>query len=478
MPENKLDCLLISPPMFYGNEGNIWQQISSNFPPLGLASIASYVRSRGFSVRIIDCNIFSPTVDQFEKYFKEEYADKYSEIECIGFTATTIMIKKSYQIAQICKRYYPNARIVFGGVHTTFLPKEILEHDFIDIAVLGEGELTMEEILSRKPLSEIKGIAYAVYASGKRDFVFNEARPRILDLNQLPMPAFDLLPISSYRPAKGSYKRMPAMSMVTSRGCPGQCTFCAKTLGNRVVFLSAEKIFEQIEFLIANYGIKQILFYDDTFTVNKANVIKLCELLIDNKTDLTWTCFARVDFVDLEMLEKMKLAGCHQIMYGVENVDETVLKNINKRINMDQVEKAVKATKKAKIECRLAFMVGNPGDNQETLERNIRFVNKINPDLLIVNVTTPFPGTEMFRWADEKGLLLSYDWDDYDLEKSVMRLENLTAEEIKGFYRQMYRRFYFRPSYVIRKLLSLRSWEDIKVILDGFLALLSFSRKK
>lgn len=481
MTENKqeeLDCLLIAPPMFYGNEENIWQQISSNFPPLGLASIAGFVRSRGYSVRIIDCNIVSPTVDMFEQYFQENYAAKFASIRYIGFTASTIQIKKSYQIARICKKYFPASKIIYGGVHTTFLPEEILGHDFVDLAVIGEGELTVEEILAGKPLKEIKGIVYREEAEGKTVFTRNEPRPRILDLDNFPMPAYDLLPIRSYKPAKGSYKRLPAMSMVTSRGCPGQCTFCSKALGNRIVFLSAEKIFEQIRYLIDNYGIKQILFYDDTFTVNKANVVKFCELLIENKADIAWTCFARVDFVDLEMLVKMKKAGCHQIMYGVENVDETVLKNINKRINVGQVRNAVAWTKQARIECRLAFMVGNPGDSRAALEKNIKFVNAIDPDLLIVNITTPFPGTEMFKWADERKLILTYDWDDYDLAKPVMRLEDLTADEIKGYYREMYRRFYFRPRYILKKIMAIRSWENIKVMLSGFTALLSFSRKK
>lgn len=476
--QKQLDCLLIAPPMFYGDEENIWQKISSNFPPLGLASIAGYLRSRGFKTRIIDCNIASPTVDQFERFFQENYAANFRSIKYIGFTATTVMIKKSYQIAQICKKYFPQARIVYGGAHATFLPAEVLSRDFIDIAVIGEGELTMAEIIADKPLVDIKGIAYPRVIGGERSIIFNEPRPRIIDLNNLPIPAYDLLPIRSYKPAKGSYKRLPAMSMVTSRGCPGQCTFCSKILGSRIVFLSAEKIFAQIKYLINNYNIKQILFYDDTFTVNKANVIKLCDLLLKNKIDLSWTCFARVDFVDLEMLKKMKLAGCHQIMYGVENIDEAVLKNINKKINLEQVKNAVGWTKTAGLECRLAFMVGNPGDNREVLEKNIKFINKINPDLLVVNVATPFPGTAMFKWADEHKFILTYDWDDYDLAKPVMRLENLTADQIRDYYREMYRRFYFRPGYILKKILAIRSYENIKAMFGGFLALLSFSQKK
>lgn len=466
----KLDCLLISPPVHYRDGENIWKEIDSNFPPLGLASIAGYVRSKGYGVEIIDCNIDAPSVEAFGKYFLEHYKEAGKMPRVIGLTASTCYIKKAYQIAEICRRLYPEALIVFGGVHATFMSDEVINKPFVDVVVVGEGELTMEEILAGKSLVEIDGIIYKEGGQIRRA----NSRRRIMNLDSLPMPAYDLLPILKYKPAKGSYKRLPAMSMITSRGCPGRCTFCSKTLGNQMVFKSAAGIYQEIKYLVDHYGVKQIMFYDDTFTVYRKNVLDLCDLLIDNKLDLCWTCFARVDYVDQEMLQKMKAAGCHQIMYGVENIDETVLKNINKKIDLPQVVRAVKWTKAAGIECRLAFMVGNPGDNREIIEKNIAFINKLNPDLLIVNITTPFPGTEMFAWAKERNLILTYDWDDYNLAKPVMRLENLTEREISDFYRLMYRRVYFQPRYVFKKLLSVRSYDDFKVLFEGALALLSF----
>ena len=178
------------------------------------------------------------------------------------------------------------------------------------------------------------------------------------------------------------------------------------------------------------------------------------------------------------MLIKMKKAGCHQIMYGVENIDEGVLKNINKKIDINKVINATNLTKKVGIECRLAFMIGNPGDNEEIIKKNIAFINKVDPDLLIVNVTTPFPGTEMFKWAKEKNLILTYDWDDYNLANPVMRLENLTADQIKRFYKMMYRAFYFRLGFMLRKILKIRTIDDIKILFSGFISLLSFFKIK
>ena len=475
----ELDCLLISPPIFYQDQKNIWKEVNSNFPPLGLASMAGCLIDKGCRVKIIDCNIYSPSVESFRHFFEKEFVQKFSSIKVIGITAMTCTIKKAYKIAEICKEYYPNAMMIFGGVHATFVTNEVINNKSVDAVVVGEGEKTLEEIVAGNDLEKIKGVVFKKFI-GKDEYriITNEPRERIADLDSLPMPAYDLLPILKYKPAKGSYKRLPAMSMMTSRGCPGRCTFCSKTLGNKLVFRSAEKIFEEIKYLIQNYKIKQILFYDDTFTVYRNNVIKLCDLIIENKVDVSWTCFARVDFIDLEMLKKMKKAGCHQIMYGVENIDETVLKNIDKNINLNQVINAVKWTKEAGVECRLAFMVGSPGDNEKITKKNIEFVNKLNPDLLIVNITTPFPGTNMFNWAKERNLILTYDWDDYTLAKPVMKLENLSAGQIQNLYGLMYKSFYFRPSFILKKLLGIRTIDDIKIVFGGLTALLSFFKNR
>ncbi|MBI5701767.1 radical SAM protein [Candidatus Saganbacteria bacterium] len=474
----KLDCLLISPPIHHKDNDNIWKGIDSNFPPLGLADMAGYIRDKNYSVSILDCNVECSSVESFGSLFKKEFVDKYVSIKIIGLTTLTCNIKKAYGVAQICKKYYPDAIFVFGGVHATFVADEVIRNDLVDIVVCGEGENTLHELVAGKDLEMINGIIFKKKINGKQEIVKNPSRQRITDLNSLPMPAYDLLPISKYKPAKGSYKRLPAMSMMTSRGCPGKCSFCSKTLGNRLVFKSAEKIFREINYLIQNYGIKQILFYDDTFTAFRKNVMELCDLIVENKTDISWTCFARVDFVDLGMLEKMKQAGCHQIMYGVESIDENVLRKINKKTNINQVVNASKWTKQAGIECRVAFMVGNPGDDEEIIKKNIRFVNKLNPDILIVNITTPFPGTEMFAWAKENNLILTYDWDDYNLAKPVMRLKNLTSDQIKALYKLMYQSFYFRPAFILRKLFRIRSLSDIKILLSGLKAVFSLFQPK
>src|SRR3989338_5580040 len=137
-----LDCLLISPPIFYEDKDNIWKKINSNFPPPGLAYLAGYARAKGYSVKVIDCNIEAPTVESFQKFFEKEYVQNFSFIKVIGLTAMTCTIKKAYKIVQICKEYYPESTIIFGGVHATFVTDEVISNPLVDLVVIGEGELT------------------------------------------------------------------------------------------------------------------------------------------------------------------------------------------------------------------------------------------------------------------------------------------------------------------------------------------------
>ncbi len=475
VPEDKksLDCLLISP-YFHQDSESIMKGIASNFTPLGLAFLAAYVRQKGYSVRILDCNIHCPSLKEVRIFFEKTFVPEFKNIRIIGLTVITPTVKKAYKIAEICKEFYPDSIIVFGGTHATFLADEVIDNKVVDIVVAGEGEITLEEILAGKDLEKIKGIVFRKRINNRDEIIRTPPRERIVDLDSLPMPAYDLLPVLKYKPAKGSYKRLPAVEIITSRGCPGRCTFCNRTLGNGLTFHSIERIFEEIQWLIKNYKTQQLFICDDTFTVNRDNVVKFCDMLIKNKIDISWVCSARVDLVDFEMLKKMQKAGCNQIVYGVESSEETVLKNINKKISPGEVINAVKLTKKAGLECRLSFMLGSPGDSAEIIRENIKFLNKVNPDILLVNITTPFPGTDMFNWAKEKDLILTYDWDEYTQSKPIMRIKGLTSKQIIGFYKLMYRSFYLRPAYILKRVFNIRSFNDFKRNLEGLNALFSF----
>jgi len=460
-----MDILFINPP-WYKSSGNIWKNVSACLPPFGLALLASLVRENGYSVSILDCNALQLGLDEVEKHLPD------TPPRFVGITATTVLIDNVSELAKIVKKKYPDTKVVIGGVHPTIRPEEVLNFKDVDYIVMGEGEHSSLELLSNKPLESIKGIGF----KENDRVIVNLPREMILDLNVFPFPAYDLLPMDKYYPATGVYKRKPSFGMFTSRGCPGRCTFCkGDVLGNRIRFRSAERVIEEIVFLQKNYGIRDITFYDDTFTKNKKNVKDFCSLILKNNLDLTWCCFSRVDTIDFETLKEMKKSGCHQVMYGVESGDREILDNLRKRITLQKVEETVAATKRAGIEVRLAFMIGSPGDTEETIEKTIKYAIFLDPDLVTFNITTPYPGTEMFSWAEENNYLIHKDWARYDLSKPVMELPTISSEKVLDYYKKAYRQFYLRPFYILKRLMKIRNREDFKRNLEAFMDLFKFS---
>ncbi|MFH1509915.1 MAG: radical SAM protein [Candidatus Nealsonbacteria bacterium] len=460
-----MDILFINPP-WHKQSGNIWKDVSACMPPFGLALLASLAREKGFSVFILDCNAQHIGLDIIKENLPEEHP------RFIGITATTVLIENALALAKIVKKKYPKTKIIIGGVHATVHPKEILNHQEIDYVVLGEGEHSFLDLLSNKNPRTIKGIGF----KERGQIIINPSQETIVDINIFPSLPYDLLPMDKYYPAMGSYQRKPSFGMITSRGCPGRCTYCkGNLLGDKIRFISAERIVKEIIYLQENYGIRDITFYDDTFTSNKQRVKDFCSLLKEKKLDLTWCCFARVDTVDYEMLKEMREAGCYQILYGIESASSEILENIKKRITLDRVEKAIKDTKKADIEVRLSFMIGNPGETEETIKKTIKYAIYLDPDLVSFNITTPYPGTEMFEWAKGKNILLHKDWTRYNFADPVMDLPTVSSSKIKEYYKKAHRQFYFRPKYILKRIRKIKSLDDFRRNFGPFISLLKFN---
>jgi radical SAM superfamily enzyme YgiQ (UPF0313 family) len=472
-----LDCLLIWPPFDFPD--GIYSNLRTYEPPLGLLALAAYVREFDFSVGILDCNMtFENTDAEFEQYIKENYADVADEVKVVGFTTTTPTIYACYRMAEVCRKFFPNARIVLGGAHASFVPDEALDKPYVDAVALGEGEETLRELLAGVEYKDIRGLAYRETVDGKVAFKRTFSRERIKSLDDLPMPAYDLVEVDKYRPILGAFKRLPAMMMVSSRGCPWSCSFCRRPVGKMLTVKSAEKIYEEMKFLSDTYGIRDIAFQDDVFTVNHENVFRLCDMLIEKPLDIKWHCFARVDIVTPELLKRMKEAGCWQIMYGVENFNQGVLDNLNKGLEVQQIFDGIKWTQEAKIEVRVCMMIGNPGDTEEIINQNIEFVKQINPDYLSMGILTPFPGHDMYNWALKEDRITTFDWDMYYGSTPIVKIDTLTPEDIKRLYRKMTFEVYFRPQYIWKKLKSVRSFTEFKMYSRGFLGLLHFFLEK
>jgi radical SAM superfamily enzyme YgiQ (UPF0313 family) len=461
--------LFINPP--WTLKGGVWRDVAACMPSLGLGYVASYLRKNcrlPLELHFIDMIA--------ERIIPEEIPAllQNKEFDFIGITSTTITIKAAIKTAEKCKKQLPYTKIVFGGVHPSVMPEEVLSHGCVDFVIRNEGEIPMLELIEGKPLDQIKNLSFK--REGK--MIHNPSQELIKDLDEIPIPAYDLMPISKYYPAVGSFKRLPAMSMIATRGCPGLCTFCYKVFGRTLRSRSARNIFEEVMHLHKNYGINEIAFYDDTFTSFRANVKEFCRLMIGSGIKISWSCFSRVDCIDEETLNLMKKAGCHQILYGVESADEKIIKNIKKGIDLNKVRCVVKMTKKAGISPRCSFMIGNPGEPKKTIEKTINFALELDPDLAMFNITVPFPGTTMFEWAKQNGLLLSENWDDYDLSKQIMRLPSISDEDLKNYYAAAYKRFFLRPTYIFRRFIGIRSINDIIELISGAKAVVNIIKSR
>jgi len=444
-PQDDVDVLLINPP-WISKDQNVWHGIKGAMPPLALLSIASHLERQGKRVRIMDIHIERWTMEQFREEL-QTCNPRY-----VGISVMTATAIASNRIARIVKEVHPHCTLVMGGVHAQSLPVECLKNSAVDVVVRGDGELTLDKLVSQEPLESIRGISY------RRDnrVVHNPAADVIMDLDTLPTPAYHLVPMDKYYPTIGAYRRLPAINMLMTRGCPGKCTFCNSaetTLRTR----SADRVVEEIAHLRKFYGIREIQFYDDTFTVFKKNVMRFCQLMKQRKLGVSWTAFARADCFSDSLARALKEGGCHQVMFGVESGDDEILKNIRKPIDKEKTRWAVRTAQAAGLEVRATFMLGNPGETVESMQRTIEYAVKLDPDLAIFNIATPYPGTAMFEWARSNGYLNTEDWGEFELSSAIMTLPTVTPEAIGEAYARAHSTFYNRPIMVARRLKRIRN---------------------
>lgn len=452
------DVLLINPP-YFKKGGNIWKTVSSCMPPQGLAVLAACIEQKGFSVKILDTSAEKLALEDMKPHL-EKY---YTTPKFIGLTASTVTVSNAYAVSRICKKLWPDAKIIFGGVHASSKPEEPLKNNVADVVIRGEAEYAFVDFIKGLPLPQIKGLTYL----GEGGVIVHNPEGPLVDLDTLPLPAYHLLPIEKYYPAVGSYKRLPVMSIVTSRGCPGKCTFCYQPFGTALRQRSPRKIADEIKYLVEKWGIKEICFYDDNFTTFKKGTRELCNILLNEKIDITWICFARVDWIDLDLLKLMKKSGCHQILFGAESANQEILNNLRKNITPDKVRAAVKAAKEAGIDCRVTFLFGSPGETEETMKQTIDFALELDPDIALFNIVSPNPGTQMYDWAVKNNYLSMRQWDDYDWGEVILNLPTVSPEKVKEYYKLAFKKFYLRPKYILRRIFKIRHINDIITILYG-----------
>jgi len=416
--------------------------------PLGLAYLASFIEKDGHKVKIIDSNTLGYRI----KDIKEEI-EKFNP-HLVGVTATTSCIYDAYEVAKIIKEVDPGIKVVIGGPHVTFIAKETLkECPFIDVVVRGEGEETFRELVNffesssedTWSLEEVKGITF------RKDnkIIETDSRSLIKNLDSIPFPAYHLLPMEKY-----SLEGKRFATIITSRGCPFSCIFCSSSrlFGKTWRARSPENVIEEIKLLKNKYGVREIEFLDDTFTLNKKRAEKICELLIKEKLDISWSCSSRVDTIDESLIEKLKKAGCHTIYVGVESGSQKILNIIDKGITLPQIEKTINLIKKVNINSFGSFILGIPGETVKTIKKTINFAKKLNPSFVQFSICTPYPGTKLFEMAKEKGWLLTKDWSKYTILDQVMKIPGMVTTNLNRWLLRAYLSFYLRPKFILDQL--------------------------
>ncbi len=493
-PAVAVDIMLVNPPT---PDGGLWIRTQHRvgrrtrenmvWPQVSLAQMAALLEPV-YSVKIVDCNAERMNWPEFTKLL-EKYQPKYYLTQLTAPTLENDMYGCFLAHAR-------GAKTIAFGTHITPIPVETMRpYPSLDFALVGEPDLTIRDLLDHlegkfdqrspeiwkmfekqdaayKPslrddgsvdLHGIKGIAWR-----KNDeIVVNFPRPFIADLDDMPIPIHELLPLQSYRMPmiKG-----PFTFIVTSRGCPAGCTYCIKHVSYQFsTRIRSPKLIMEEMWGLKKLGINNIHMYSDLFTVNRDQVMELCKLMIEENIQIKWTSNSRVDFVDEEMLDLMGKAGCRLISWGIESGNEQILRHARKGAYPDKAERALRWAKKAGIMNWGYFIIGLPGETEKTIQETIAFAKKLPLDIALFHVAAPYPGTPFFFEVIENGWFRpGTRWEQVDMDQgTVLDYPDLPAEKLLYWQKRAFREWAFRPGPAFTYLKMLMyDWSTMKTALN------------
>ena len=512
-PRSVVDVLLVNPP---SPDGGIWIRSQHRvgrrsrenmiWPQVSLAQLAAMLHP-DYSVEVVDAIAERMGWEEFQQLLR----DKQPRYYVTQVTAPTL----TNDMYGVFLARSLGARTIAFGTHVTPLTKETMEpFPSLDFVLRGEPELTLRELIDTLEeaeageegavdLSRVQGLAWrracpavpqahqppgrracpelgrrACPELGRRDgqIVVNADRPFIPNLDDLPLPMHHLLPLHKYRipMLKGPYT-----FVVTSRGCPGGCRFCIKHVSYQysVRVRSPENILEEL-WLLKGLGIHNIHMYADLFTVSRQQVVGLCNLILKEGLKIRWTCNSRVDFVDEEMLQLMGKSGCWMISWGIESGSEEVLKRAHKGISLEKAERALRWSKAAGIKNWGYFIIGLPGETEETIQQTIDFSKKLPLDLALFHIAAPYPGTPFFFEVLENGWFQpGIRWEEVDMDCStVLDYPGLSAEQLERAAQRAFREWAMRPGPAWTFLKSVNGLATLKSALSIGLQHLSWMK--
>jgi radical SAM superfamily enzyme YgiQ (UPF0313 family) len=430
--------------------------------PLGVLYIAALLKQHGIEVKVLDADVDGLTV--------EEIVDRILEWnpDLVGFSMMTPQLMTGLEASSLIKQMRPDIRIVLGGAHIDSTHEDVFSmDDCFDFAIYGEGEFPLLEIVQNMEKNgtedlekSLQDATNVIYRNAAGEIVKKASRPFVMDLDVFPRVDYDMLDVSKYSipTMRGKY----VISMMLSRGCPFRCTFCdaPQVMGKKFRYFSQERIMEDIQYYKAKYDCDNFVFKDSTFTPNKKWVDELMDRFLDAGLNIKWRCNTRVHLVPHPLLTKMHQAGCYVINFGVESGDPQILKNIKKEVKIEDIYDAHHRCRKLGIRTYATFLMGNPGETDETAQRTIDVACGIRPNLAMFFVSTAYPGTPMYEDAVKNGYVQERWWaSPYWESKKSSAFElrwGWTSKgglKIPGFDSEKWqkkatRAFYFRPYFV------------------------------
>jgi anaerobic magnesium-protoporphyrin IX monomethyl ester cyclase len=450
-------AVLLNPPVSARQLYGDWNlsAVDTFSAPLGLLYLAGYARSRGHEVQVIDAPVL--------KVSPEQAAERVLSLnpDVVGISALTINISCAGLVAEALKKKGLSVPIVVGGPHVSAVPRETLRrYSAFDFGVRGEGEIAFAELLERigsgGPVSDAGGL---VWRDQSGEIRINPPGPAIEDLDRLPLPAWDLLPNfpRAYPNNPLETKRLPAASIITSRGCPHQCTFCDRSVfGSRVRHHSAAYTLGMIRHLRDRYGVRDLMILDDIFLLDRPKLYAICDAMIRERMDLNWYCLAHIRFMTEDRLRKAREAGCWIMEVGIESGCERILRHLKRNMTKVQIAAAVRSARDAGIRVKGNFIFGLPTETRDSLRETTEFAREIDISFFQQNFLTVFPGCELSRDAEKYGFV-EKDWERLSLWKISFVPFGLTRADLLKASKTAYRRFYLRPKIVLEILRSVSS---------------------
>lgn len=452
--------------------------------PLGFGYLASVLRQGGFTdVAILDACSLNMSLEQTVESIKERAPD------VLGLTTMTVTVKNALRIAAATRALFPSIKTAVGGVHATVCPDEVIADPNVDVVVRNEGEYSFLEIVRRWQSGEsLEGVpGTSIRVNG--EIVHHGQGPRILDLDALPFPARDLMPMHVYKAGLSFPPHIRKRTMLYSaRGCPHNCAFCSTAAvwgGHRCVMRSAASVLDEIEEVVDRFGVYGFEFADELTTLRRDRLIEFCNGIHERHLDrVRWVCSSTVRRMDYDTAKMMKDAGCSMVMMGVESGSPEILAALNKRIKIDEIINAFDVTRRAGLRRCACFMIGAPGETAETVQASIQLARRIRPDRVSLNIVTPYPGTPFYEECVDKSIEL--DWDDAfssdpdEPEEATIfyNISGLPDEEIQRLWTRFRRSVELSPRNLlnvrmnINRLTNARNWRHLWHNLTGAIKIL------